>query len=72
MSDDQEICYAFATELHRTKSVSDAAYARAKARFGEIGVLDIAGICSYYTNLAMIMNTTRFAIPADAKPLLRL
>src|SRR5262249_61183247 len=39
--------------------------------FGEIGVLDIAGINGYYTNLAMIMNTTRFPIPAGGRRLPR-
>jgi len=39
--------------------------------FGEIGVLDIAGINGYYTNLAMTSNTARFPIPADGKRLPR-
>ena len=37
----------------------------------ETGVLDIAGINGYYTNLAMILNTARFSIPADGKRLPR-
>jgi 4-carboxymuconolactone decarboxylase len=40
-------------------------------RFGEKGVLDIAGINGYYTALAMAMNTTRYPIPADGKRLPR-
>ena len=71
MNEAQEICYDFTMELHRNKRVSDATYDRALKRFGEIGVLDIAGINGYYTNLAMIMNTTRFPIPADGKRLPR-
>jgi 4-carboxymuconolactone decarboxylase len=71
MNEDQEICYDFTMELHRNKRVSDATYDRALKRFGEIGVLDIAGINGYYTNLAMIMNTTRFPIPAEGKRLPR-
>jgi 4-carboxymuconolactone decarboxylase len=71
MNDDQEICYDFTMELQRNKRVSDATYDRALKRFGEVGVLDIAGINGYYTNLAMIMNTTRFPIPAGEKRLPR-
>ena len=71
MNEDQEICYDFATELIRNKRISDATYDRAVKRFGEIGVLDIAGIGGYYTLLAMEMNTTRMPIPADGKPLRR-
>ena len=71
MSEDEEICYDFTIELQRSKRVSDATYARALKRFGETGILDIAGINGYYTNLAMILNTARFSIPADGKRLPR-
>jgi 4-carboxymuconolactone decarboxylase len=71
MNADQEICYDFTMELHRNKRVSDATYDRALKRFGETGVLDIAGINGYYTGLAMAMNTTRMPIPADGKHLPR-
>ena len=71
MNEDEEICYDFTIELQRSKRVSDATYERALKRFGETGVLDIAGINGYYTNLAMIMNTARFPIPADGKRLPR-
>jgi 4-carboxymuconolactone decarboxylase len=71
MNEDQEICYDFTIELQRSKRVSDATYARALKRFGETGVLDIAGINGYYTNLAMTLNTARFPIPADGKRLPR-
>jgi hypothetical protein len=47
------------------------ARARAAGRrphaFCEVGVLNIAGVNGYYTNLAVIMNTTRFPIPRTAK-----
>ena len=71
MNEDQEICYDFTMELNRNKRVSDATYERAVKRFGEQGVLDIAGINGYYTGLAMQMNTTRMPIPAEGKHLQR-
>ena len=71
MSEDEEICYDFTIELHRNKRVSDATYARVLKRFGEKGVVDIAGINGYYTFLAMAMNTSRMPIPADGKKLPR-
>src|SRR5262249_9075175 len=71
MNEDQEICYDFTIELQRSKRVSDATYARALKRFGETGVLDIAGISGYYTNLAMTLNTARFPIPAGGQRLPR-
>jgi 4-carboxymuconolactone decarboxylase len=71
MSEEQEICYDFSIELHRNRRISDATYERAVKRFGEKGVLDIAGINGYYASLAMAMNTTRMPIPPDGKRLAR-
>ncbi len=68
MSAEEEIVYDFCDELKRTQSVSDATYARALARFGEQGIIDMLGVNGYYTFLAIVMNTTRTALPAGAKP----
>jgi 4-carboxymuconolactone decarboxylase len=65
MSEDETAAYDFATELHHRKSVSDATYARALALFGERGIIDLTGICGYYSFLAMIMNVAR--TPADVE-----
>jgi len=70
MPADEELVYDFLTELHDTKSVSDATYARGVARFGEQGVIDMICVNGYYTFLAMVMNTTRTALPAEHKPAL--
>jgi 4-carboxymuconolactone decarboxylase len=67
MPEDEEIVYDFCSELHANKSVSDATYNSALARFGEQGIMDMLGINGYYTFLAMIMNGTRTAVP-DGKP----
>lgn len=71
MSEDEEIVYDFASELNHEKRVSDATYARAEKRFGKKGAVDIAGICGYYSFLAMELNMARYAIPADGKKLVR-
>lgn len=68
MADDEEIIYSLCTELHRNKSVSDATYQRAVAKFGEQGVIDAIGIQGYYTMLAMVMNTARTPLPAGRTP----
>jgi 4-carboxymuconolactone decarboxylase len=70
MAEDEEVLYAFCTELQRNKSVSDATYAKAVARFGEQGVIDMAGISGYYTLLAMALNTARTPVPAGRTPAL--
>ena len=59
MSDDEAICYAFTTEMQRDRQVSDQTYARALKRWGEKGVVDLAGINGYYTFLSIEMNAAR-------------
>jgi 4-carboxymuconolactone decarboxylase len=67
MAEDETVAYEFAIELHHRKGVSDATYARALALFGERGVIDLTGICGYYSFLAMMMNVARTPAPAEAK-----
>lgn len=71
MSEDEEIVYDFSTELHKNKRVSDRTFQRADKRFGKKGVVDLTGINSYYTLLAMQMNVAQYQIPKDAKRLTR-
>jgi len=71
MSEDEEIVYEFSTELHRTKRVSDRTYARAEARFGKRGVVDLTGINAYYTLLAMQLNMAQYELPKDGHKLPR-
>jgi 4-carboxymuconolactone decarboxylase len=65
MAEDEEIVHEFMTELLTNKSVSDPTYARASARFGEAGVVDLLGVAAYYTMQAMVMNVVRTPVPAD-------
>jgi 4-carboxymuconolactone decarboxylase len=68
MSADEEIAYDFCTELHHNRCVSDAAYARVVNRFGEQGVIDMIGLCGYYTLLGMVTNVARTPMPAGKTP----
>jgi len=70
MADDEAALYDFCIELHRNRSVSDATYARALAKFGEQGVVDAIGLSGWYTLVAMVLNTARTPLPADAAPAL--
>lgn len=71
MSEDEKIIYDFSIELHKTRRVSDATFARAEKRFGKNGVVDLVGINGYYAFLAMQLNTARYPIPKDGEPLPR-
>jgi 4-carboxymuconolactone decarboxylase len=68
MADDESIVYEVATELQYNQSVSDPTYARALAKFGEPGVVEMASIQGYYTYLAMVMNAARVGVQPNAKP----
>ena len=65
---DEELVIDFSTELHQNKSVSDATYAKALARFGEQGVIDLTAVNGYYTFIAMTLNVARTQLPAGATP----
>ena len=64
LTDDETLVYDFCLELNLNQDVSDATFDRARARFGEHGVVDLMGINGYYTFLAMVMNGARTA-PAE-------
>jgi 4-carboxymuconolactone decarboxylase len=68
MTPDETMVYEFVTELRLRQSVSDPVYAQIVNRFGEQGVIDITGLCGYYTLLGMLMNTARTPLPAGKTP----
>ncbi len=66
MSDDEATVHDFTTELLRSQGVSDPVYAKAVARFGEHGIIDMVGVAGYYSFLSMMMNAAQTAVPADS------
>jgi len=72
LSDDEALVYDFSLELQNNQSISDATYAKAVAKFGEPGVVELASIQGYYAYLAMMMNVARITTqPNGALPLER-
>ena len=70
MADDEAIVWDYCAELQENQSVSDRTYARALAKFGEPGVVELAAIQGYYTYLAMVMNAARVGMQPNAKTVL--
>jgi 4-carboxymuconolactone decarboxylase len=68
MAADEAVIWDFLDELIRTRTVSETTYQRAKAAFGERGIIDLVGIHGYYSLLAMVLNVTQAPIPDGAKP----
>ena len=63
MDPDQTMVWRFCTELHRTRTVSDASYAAVKERFGERGVIDLIAVSGYYVAVAMTLNVAEVPLP---------
>lgn len=59
MADDEASLYDLIQELLHNRTISDATYARAVAKFGEQAVVDAVSISGYYTMVAMLLNTAR-------------
>jgi 4-carboxymuconolactone decarboxylase len=71
MGEDEADVYDFATELLHYGAVSDAIYARALARFGERGVINLVGACGYYSLVSMVLNVAQVPLPPGETPPLR-
>jgi 4-carboxymuconolactone decarboxylase len=68
MSEEEAVAYDLSAELQSNQSVSDGTYAKALAKFGEAGVVELASIQGYYTYLAMVMNAARVGVQQNARP----
>jgi 4-carboxymuconolactone decarboxylase len=69
MKEDEAAVYDFCIQLHRNKKVDDAAFNRAKALFGEQGVIDLIGVSGYYTAVSMTLNAAEVPVPDGTLPL---
>jgi 4-carboxymuconolactone decarboxylase len=73
MAEDEAIAYDVATEILRTKGVSDTTWSRAVAKFGEQGVVDLLATVGYFNYLSVVMNAARTPAPSGSvEPLKRL
>jgi len=55
-----------AVELHRDRRISDGTYATGLAALGPVGMVDLVGICGYYTLISMTINA--FEVPDGDGP----
>jgi len=60
--------HAVACALHTTGRVPDAVFEQAVSHFGREGVLELVVLCGYYSTLAMVLNTARYAEEGDSFP----
>jgi 4-carboxymuconolactone decarboxylase len=70
MDEAEQVVHDFVSELLHNQAVSDPTYQAAVRRFGEQGVIDLIGVCGYYTLIAMVLNVARTPLPKNGPPLL--
>jgi 4-carboxymuconolactone decarboxylase len=63
MDADETLVYEFSRELHEKQGVSDALYARAVARFGERGTVDLITVNGFYVLVSMCLNVDGTPLP---------
>lgn len=63
MAEDEAAVHDFCVQLHTTRQVDDETFARALGLFGEQGVVDLIGVCGYYTAVSMTLNVARVPLP---------
>ncbi|HVZ45251.1 MAG TPA: carboxymuconolactone decarboxylase family protein [Ramlibacter sp.] len=57
MRADEAIVFEVATELQSRHRLSDATFERARSVLGERQLIDLVGVCGYYTLVAMMLAT---------------
>jgi 4-carboxymuconolactone decarboxylase len=68
MKPDEQIVYAFTTEMIENHGVTDEHFASAVEAFGERGVADLIAVTGYYMLVALTVNVDRTPIPNGGKP----
>jgi len=56
--------YDVAKSLHEGHGLSKALYAEAVKVLSERGLIEVIGLCGYYTLVSMTLNTFEFELPA--------
>jgi len=67
----QAAVYDFCIELHEEGRVSDAMFQRALDLMDRRRLIDLIGLCGYYTLIAMVLNVAEVPIPDGEAPLRR-
>ncbi|HEX3535871.1 MAG TPA: carboxymuconolactone decarboxylase family protein [Stellaceae bacterium] len=64
---DDQLVYDFCQDYYDDHRVDDSTYNRVVARFGEQGIVDLAGLIGYYSFVSVTLNTFEVPTPPDAK-----
>jgi 4-carboxymuconolactone decarboxylase len=62
-----QMIYDVSKSLHEGHGVTKPLYDEAVKLLGERGIVEIIGLCGYYTMVSMTLNTFEFDLPAGEK-----
>ena len=63
-----KMIYDLAKSLHEGHGVEKGLYDDAVKLLGERGVVEVIGLCGYYTMVSMTLNTFEFELPEGEVP----
>ncbi len=64
---DDQLVYDFCPRLLPDHRIDDATYDRVVERWGEKGIVDLAGLIGYYSFVSVTLNVFEVPTPAGAK-----
>jgi 4-carboxymuconolactone decarboxylase len=64
---DDRLVYEFAHSYYQNHRVADDVYERVRARWGDKGVVDLAGLIGYYSFVSVTLNVFEVPTPPGAK-----
>jgi 4-carboxymuconolactone decarboxylase len=64
---DEQLVYDFCRDYYDDHRVDDATYQRVVARFGDRGIVDLAGLIGYYSFVSVTLNVFEVPTPPGAK-----
>src|SRR5205823_11118035 len=68
MKEDEAIIYDLLTEIYRSEERRVGNFCKAKAKYGERGIMDIIGLAAYYGNTAMALIVSDGTRPSRNEP----
>ena len=67
LSADEKLVHELAKEIVETGHLSDASYASGRELLGEAGMVDLVGLCGYYSLVSFTLNVFDVPVP-DGEP----
>ena len=68
LTDGEELAHRLAKEMVETGGLSDEAYAVGLERLGERQLVDLVGLCGYYTLVSFTLNAFQVPVPGGKSP----